>query len=302
MTPREIIAEAWAITKKEKKIRRWGFASSFLETLLNVKLLGYQAYFAYAAYTGEEVGFFDDFIWLYNSGIPLWAFVSILVGFGFLLLMEFFVPHLCQGAIIGLAAKAYKGEPLRGGLVFALHNFFGILASHELFVMSGWATAVTSISLIFRYIEGTIKYPAIIGVLIIFSVSNILKFFASFSDEGIVIQKRGIFSAITQSYKLLISHLTRIMFLLILLFAISLRILLNALMVLLIPTFIVGFALLFATFLSQWLSYLLAGILGIILILGASYFFAYLHVFKQTVWTLAYLSLVSKKDLDVIDI
>ena len=38
------------------------------------------------------------------------------------------------------------------------------------------------------------------------------------------------------------------------------------------------------------------------MIFGASYFFAYLHVFKQTVWTLTYIELSSRKEQDIIDL
>ncbi len=299
MTPREIIAQAWAITSRETSLRRWGFLSAFFETLLNVKLLGYQAYFAYAAYSGEEVGLFDDFEWLYHN-VPIGAFYAILIAFGILLLIEFLLPHLCEGAIIGLAAKSYRGEPVKGGMVLAFHNFFAIFAVHEIFVLSGWPMVVSSISLMLRYIDGSVKYAGIVGVISIFCISNFLKLFAGFAQEAVVLRKASIAAGIAQSYKLLLSHLSHIMFILILLFVISLRILLNALMLLLIPVIIMGIGFVLALFLSATVSYLIAGIVGIGLIFAASYFFAYLHVFKQTVWTLTYIELNNQKELDVI--
>jgi hypothetical protein len=73
MTPREIIAEAWAITRREKGLRKWGYFSSFFETLFALKLICYQAYFAYAYFVAQKsVGFFDDFIWLYDN-VAHWA-------------------------------------------------------------------------------------------------------------------------------------------------------------------------------------------------------------------------------------
>ncbi len=301
MTPREIIAQAWSITTKEKILRRWGFAASFFETLLNVKLLGYQVYFIYAYIVGIEVGLFDDFYILYEH-VPFNVFLSILIGFGLLVLIEFIMPHLSGGAIIGLAAKSYRKEPLKGGMVLALHNFFPLFAVHEMFVLSGWATALTCVSLTLRYIDGNIKY-GIIGVIIaIFCISNTLKLFAGFAEEAVVLRKMSIGAGIAQSYKLLLSHLSHIMFVLLLLFVISLRIVLNAITVLLIPVIVVGIGFLLALVFSPALSYLIAGLVGVGLVLAASYFFAYLQVFKQTVWTLTYIELSSRKELDHIDL
>ena len=299
MTPREIIARAWAITTSEKPLWRWGFASSLFETLLNVKLLGYQAYFAYSYYSGKEVGLFDDFAWLYRN-IPAGAFFAILITFGLLLVIEFFLPHICSGAIIGLAAKAHRGQPVRGGLVLALHNFLQIFAIHEIFVLHGWAIVVSCISLMLRYIDGSVKYAGIVGILAIFLISNLLKLCAGFAEEAVVLRKMGIGAGLAQSYKIFLSHMSHVMFVLLLLFVISLRILLNALMLLVLPAIILGLAFILALFLSPTVSYIIAGVVGFILIIAASYFFAYLHVFKQTVWTLTYIELSERKDVDEI--
>ena len=90
------------------------------------------------------------------------------------------------------------------------------------------------------------------------------------------------------------------MFLLLLLFVISLRILLNVAVIILIPAIILGIVFVLSVFLSTFLTWLIGGTVGIILVGIASYFFGYLHVFKQTVWTITYLELKKHKDLDVI--
>jgi hypothetical protein len=301
MTPREIIARAWAVTTREPVLRRWGFLSSFLETLLNVKLLGYQVYFAWAFYAGKEVGFFDDFIWLYET-VPLGWFIVTLIGFGLLLAAEFLVPHVCAGAIIGLAAKSHRNEPVKGGLVLALHNFFPIFAVHEIFVLNGWATLVSACSLMLRYIDGDMKYAGVVGAIAIFCISNTLKLFAGFAEEAVVLRKKSIGGGIAQSYKLLLSHMSEIVFILLLLFVISLRIVVNVLVIALIPGIVLGIGILLTFVLSPLVSYLIAGSIGILLIIAASYFFAYLHVFKQAVWTITYIEFSKHKELDHIAI
>lgn len=301
MTPREIIAEAWAITTREGSLRRWAFTSSFLETLLSVKLLSYQVYFVYEYFYGSgEAGFFDIEIEMWHR-FPHWAFFTVITIFILMVVIELFMPHLCLGAIIGLAAKSYRKEEVKGGLVLGLYNFFPIFAIHELLFLSGLSTAITAISLIIRYIDGALMMPSIIGVIFLFCIANILKFLFSFAEEAVVIRKQGVFEAIGKSFKLIVSHLGHIMFLLILLFVITLRIVFNVAVVVVVPAIVLGIAFLLTKFLPAALSYSIATVVGVVLVIIASYFFAYLHAFKQTVWTITYLELSSRKELDVIE-
>lgn len=300
MTPREIIAEAWALTRRETMLRRWGCFSAFFETLLNLKLICYQLYFAYAYVIADRnVGFFDDVIWLYGNIAP-WFFFTIIITFLILLLIEWLVPNLALGAIIGLAAKAHEQEEVKGGLVLALYNFFPMFAIHEFLFLSGWAITITICSVILRYVAGEIKWFMVAVTLFFWLFSNILKFFFSFAQPAVVVQRIGIFDAMGQSFKLVVSYLGQVMFLLLLLVVISIRILINTAIVLIIPSIVVGLAVLLTYFLSTALSITIASIVGMALVLVASYFFGYLHVFREAVWTITYLELKKNKDLDVI--
>jgi len=300
MTPREIIAEAWAITTRTPSLRRWAFTSSLLETLLSIKLIGYQVYFTYEFFLrGGEPGFFDIEIMLFNT-LPFWAFATIVGSFLFLVLIEFFLPHVCLGAIIGLGAKAYRKETVKGGLVLGLYNFGAVFAIHEFLTLSGISTIVTVSSLTLRYIKGPIQTWILFMIAGLFLFSMVLKFFFSFAEEGVVTQKLGILEAIGKSFKMIVSHLGHVVFLLILLFVISLRILINAVMIVLLPAVIIGLGLHLTLFLSDLISYAIAGIVGLALIIAVSYMFGYILAFKQTVWTITYLELIRQKDLDVI--
>lgn len=299
MSPREIIAQAWAITTTQRVLWRWGFLASFCETLLALKFLLYQVYFYWLLWQGQTAGFFD-FEKKLLEVLPMWLFVILMLAFALLVVVEFFLPHVCTGAIIGLAAKVHRGEEPKGGLVLGLYNFFPMFGAHELFVLSGWITLLSVISTTIRYIEGPMR-TAVIGLAVfLFLLSNVLKFMASFAEEAIVTRKLSLFEAIGKSAKLIVSYLGHIVFLMLLLLVISIRIVVNTLMVVLIPAIVVGLALLLSTFLSDTVSYVVSGTVGVVLVVLASYMFAYLSVFKQTVWTLTYLELSSKKDLDVI--
>lgn len=301
MTPREIVARAWAITKKERSLRRWGYSSALLQTLLNVKLITYQSWFFYLyVIKGETISFFAMEELFLRIMSPATAWTLIITIFA-MILIELVYPHFAKGAIIGLAAKAHLKQEVKGGLVLGIYNFGAIFIAHEILVLSSITTVVTIGSLMIRYGPGgdLLLLPlGMLGFLWVFSC--ILKFFAAFAEEAIVIDKMGPFEAIGKSVKMILSHLGHVFFLFLLLFVISLRILLNVAMILVIPGVVIGIGLLLTQFLSPALSYTIGGIVGLALVAGASYFFAYLMIFKQTVWTITYLELSSLKDVDII--
>ncbi|MDO8649042.1 MAG: hypothetical protein Q7R81_04650 [Candidatus Peregrinibacteria bacterium] len=300
MTPREIVAEAWTITKKEVLLRRWGFAAALFETLRNVELILYQGYFLYWYFKGVTVGWLSVEVLFFES-LPLWLFITVTVLLVILLILELFVPTLATGAIIGLAAKSYRKEEVKGGLVLALYNFFPMLEIHGLFLLSSFTTVFTVWSFILRYGGGELKYGAMAILIIVWTISTLFHLFSSFAEEGVVIRKLGVFTSVGRSFKLILSHLGHVMFLFILMVVISLRILLNASMIFLIPGIAIGFGLFLALFLPTSLSVIIATIVGLTLLVILSYFLAYLHIFKQTVWTLTYMELSKLKDLDIIE-
>ncbi|MDP7247077.1 MAG: hypothetical protein QF741_00440 [Candidatus Peribacteraceae bacterium] len=300
MTPREIIAKAWAITKQESQIRRWGYAAAVAETLLNIKLLIYQVWFLISYLQGDPIGFFTVEATLMKH-IPMWLFITFMVTLVILLTIEWLFPHLSRGAIIGLAAKKHKGEEVKGGLVLAIYNFFPIFAIHEIFFLGRVTVVITIISLLLRY-AGAIA-PIAIGMLLLFYFCSLLiHFFCIFAEEAVVIKKLGIGGALKNSFKLVISYLGQVIFLLLLFFVIVLRVILNLIMVILIPGIVIGIGFLLTLFLPITISYVTATILGLILVGIASYFFAYLAVFKQTIWTITYMELSKLKELDIIEI
>lgn len=296
LTPREIIAQAWTITTSSPELKRWGFFGSMLRLLLDVKLVSYQIYFIVAYINGKQVGLADDFIWLHGK-VPLSVFTAITTGFGILLLMELFVPSFTDGAIIGLAAKAQRKEPLRGGFILALYNFFPLLTLHEFFIFSGVNLLITAISLTLRYGGGMTPFLITIACILWF-LSSILKFFTSFAEPAIVLSKDGIFACISRSIKLVFSYPSHIIFLLLLLLIISIRVFINVAIIVVIPTAVIGLGIVLTYVLTPTISYTIAGILAVALLGTAGYFFTYFHVFKQTVWTVMYMELMKQKDLD----
>lgn len=298
LTPREIIAQAWTVTTTEPALKRWGFTGSALRLLLDIKLVGYQFYFAYAYISGKEVGLFDDGIWLYNNA-PIAVFWVVIISFLLLVVTELFLPIFCDGAIIGLTAKSHNKERVSGGFILGMYNFFPIFAVHELFVFSGINLLVTAISILLRYGSGLTSFMIVVAC-ILWLLSSVLSFLASFAEPAIVIKKAGVFESIGQSVKLTFSYPGHIIFLILLLLIISFRIFVNLVILILIPGLVIGLGIVLTYILTPVISYTIAGVLALILTLVAAYFFMYMHVFKQAVWTIMYMELTKEKELDKI--
>jgi hypothetical protein len=298
LTPREIIAQAWTITTTEPALMRWGFFGSFFRLLLDIKLIAYQIYFLLALINGKEVGMFDDAIWLYDN-VSFAMFITIDSSFLLLLAVEIFVPSMTDGPIIGLTAKSYKREPVQGGFILGLYNFFPIFTVHEIFVFSGVNLLITAISILIRYGAGLTPFLIFIAV-VLWMMSSVLKFLSSFSEPAIVIDKIGIFDSISKSIKLVFSYPQHVIFLILLLIMITIRVFINTILIVLIPGAAFGLGIILTYVFTPAISYSIAGIIGLVMIFVMAYYFTYLHVFKQTVWTLMYMELKGQKEMDVI--
>ncbi len=299
MNPRDVIAKAWAITKKEQQVRRWGYASALLETLLNTKLLIYQVWFLISYLQGNPIGFFAD-VELLSQYVSFGTLATIVGTFLLLIAIEWIFPHMAAGAIIGLGAKSYKKEEVKGGLVLALYNFFPIFAVREMFFLGHLPMVITLSSLLLRYAPAMAPF-GIFLLCIGFLITNLFRFFLIFGEEAVVIRKKGIGDALRHSFKLVVSYLGHVVFLLIIGFVISLRIFLNVIMIFLVPGIIIGIGFVLALFLDPLISYGIGAILGLVIIGFASYLFAYLEVFRQNIWTITYIELSRLKELDIIE-
>ncbi len=298
LTPREIIAQAWTITTTEPSLKRWGFAGSALRLLLDIKLVSYQFYFFLAYMSGKQAGLLKDGMWLYEKA-PLPIFWTVVITFALLVIAEVFLPIFFDGAIIGLTAKSHNKEPVNGGFILGMYNFFPIFAVHQIFVFSGINLLITVISILLRYGSGLTGFMIVIAT-ILWLFSSIMSFLSSFAEPAIVLKKASVFESIAQSLKLTFSYPGHIIFLILLLLIISFRIIVNIAILILIPCLVIGLSIVLTYFLTPAISYSIAGVVALILTLISAYFFMYLHVFKQAVWTIMYMELTKEKELDKI--
>ncbi len=265
-------------------------------------MLGYQAYFLYWYFKGEHAGYWSVEVDLFRAlGLPLFIILTVLSLL--LIVLELFMPTVATGAIIGLGAKAYNKEKLTGGFIMGLYNFFPLLEIHGMFILSSFSLVFSACSLILRYMgdDNGVKM-AVMGVVIaIWAVAGTFRLLSIFAEEAVVIKKMSVFSAMGGSFKLILSHLSHFMFLMLLMLVISVRIIMRTILVLLVPSVAIGLGLLLTFIgLPSMVSFWIATIVGLVLLVFASYFLAYLHIFKQTVWTVTFMELSKQRELDKI--
>jgi hypothetical protein len=153
--------------------------------------------------------------------------------------------------------------------------------------------------LILRYTEG-LRWGLLVIATLLWIISSILRFFASFSEEGVVIQKLGVFEAAGRSIKLTVSYLSHVVFLALLMMVIGLRIVMNVVVIIVLPAVLFGLGTLLTLFLAPAIAWTIIGIVGVVLVFCLAYGLTYLNVFKQTVWTIMFIEMNKQRDLDAI--
>jgi len=305
MTPRELIAEAWHITRKHRRILLpWGALDALILMIWAIGFVSYQAYVLSTFFTtGENPSWLSTFQVigevLGNSPALSITFFTLAIIYGIFWIV---IPRFAVGALIGLAAKIHTGDEPKGGLVLGVFNFFPLLElAVALGLISGKAL-LAAWSVIIRYMGGTAALFGTTALLLIFwAISFFFHFLFTFAEEAIVIRKLGVFRSLGHSFKLVLSYLKKVVLIFVLLLVIILRIVINALIILLIPSIVMGVGLLLAQVLPSAVSFGISGGIGLIALLFACYFLGYITVFKHTVWTITYIELSKERELDLID-
>ena len=305
MTPREIITDAWHITQKQRKVLLpWGALDAFVLLIGAMLFVSYQTYVLSVFFrTGVTPSWQDVFaiVWAFVQGKPFLV-VSIITTAIIYVLLWIFIPRFATAALIGLAAKIRNNDEPKGGLVIGVFNFLPLVELAAALGAIGAKTLFSVWSLVVRYMTGIEGIFSTAVILLVFwAVSFVFHFLFTFAEEAVVIRKVGIFSALGQSFKMVLSYLSKVVLIAVLLLIIMLRIVVNALIIFIIPSVVMGLGLFLARFFPEIVSFGISGGIGLICIGFASYFLGYVTVFKHTVWTITYLELLKEKELDVIE-
>jgi hypothetical protein len=304
MNYKEIVAEAWEFTQENKRIAIWyGAIPAFFSTTIGIGYLIYQYYAFLSSKLFQHWSrsflslFFSnalDFLQNHRNFIgPL--LVVLIIG----LIGYFFIPVLCQGALIQLIARRYNGQKvrIRQGLSYGLRYFLQLF-EYSLFVktFSMWSVFST-FAMMIRTFGTPVLSIAIPLFIFIVVMGFLMTVFFTYSEFFIVIDGDGVFTSITKSANLVFRHLEETLLLTVLMLIIGIRIIIQILFMLLIPIVALGMFYLFMHGNMPQLAYVVGGIIAVSGLVVASYLNGLIHLFAVSVWTFTFLKLTSKEEV-----
>ena len=300
MNYRQIVAEAWQFTQDNRRIALgYGAFPSIFTTIVGIGYIVYQ-YYSFASsklFQHWDRSFLQI---VFSTGIDFLGahrglIVPLLVAAVILALCYFFVPVLCEGALIQLIARRRNGQQVEGrkGVTFGLMSFLPLL-EYRLFIQT------FSIFSIFSIIGTSLRnlgWSALAIILPIFLIVLVaalfMAVFLTYTEFYIVIDGEGVFTSVAKSANLVVKHLEETLLLTILMLIIGIRIIIQILFVLLIPAVVVGVVYVLTLYNLPNLGLALGAGLGVIGVLVASYLNGIIHTFAIAVWTFTFLELTS---------
>lgn len=302
MNSRHVIAKAWEFTKNNKPLMWWyAFVPSILTTLIGILYMLYQ-FFAFkssplfddaeksflADVISTIAGFFDKHInWLVPAII-----ITIII-----LIFYALLPTLCQGGLIQIIAKKYKGEEVKtsDGIPFGMLVFLPLLEYHLLIKSFSIISLFTEAAFLLRNL-GTGAMKTFLPVFILATIIGlILTLIFTYSEFFIVLDKKPVLKAMGRSAKLVVIGWQHTLLIAILMLIISVRVIINIIAVLLVPAMIFFTAGLAATLTMANIGIAIGILFGLFGLFVASYFTGILNVFANAVWTFTFLELMNEK-------
>ncbi|MBI4994278.1 hypothetical protein HZC21_01380 [Candidatus Peregrinibacteria bacterium] len=302
MNSRHVIAKAWEFTRDNKPLMWWyAFVPSVLTTLVGILYLLYQ-FFAFKSsplFDDAEKSFLAEVITatlgFLNKHSDLWvpAIITVII----ILILYALLPTLCQGGLIQIIAKKYKGEEVKtsDGLSFGLLVFLPLLEYHLLIKSFSIISLFTEAAFILRNL-GTGAMKTLLPVFILATIIGlILTLIFTYSEFFIVLDKKPVLKSMGRSAKLVVIGWQHTLLIAILMIIITLRVIINIIAVLLVPALLFFTAGLAATLTMANIGIAIGILFGLFGLFVASYFTGILNVFANAVWTFTFLELMNEK-------
>lgn len=306
MNTRDIVRKAWQMTQVHlKKLIWYGAVPAFFSVVVSVVYLAYQyeAFRSSALFSDQpssEVITNFGKLWGFVSGhitlSIIFAVIAILIVLGYILL-----PAIFKGTLIQAVMRIRHYKTIEGSFQVGVRKFFPMFEFGLLTGAFSITTLFTEGSFVLRWWGERMFFFVLPMLLFIAMVGLIISFLFTYSEYYIVLQNQSIMQSLGSSAVLVISNLSRTILIFILMLLISARVILNVLLVLFIPMFIIGISSFFATVAWVKVGIAINIIIGLALVLLASYLMGLFHVFSTTVWVLTFDILAEKSHEKIAD-
>ncbi len=290
-----IIKDSWSLTVENPRIKWLVLIPSFFGVLIFTVEIAWQLYLYADKYDLMDITATEGYGILlgYVTDHGLWG-VSIMAALLIAVFM-FIVPLWVQGTLILCVRHKFispdvkfllRPKMLKGFEYF--FPFFKFESATSIFSLLSIAFFAASLH---RYFESLFEFvwPIMVGYAFVAMVVNL---FLSFAPFYIVTQNISIGEAIKKSAALVFTHLGETVTIMLLMFLVNFRILLNVIVVLGVPIAVLAAFTLFSTKTAIFLSV----IFGLLLVGLAAYLTAIMAVFMTAVWALSFEVLKAEHD------
>lgn len=281
----QIIHEAWELTTKNPKLKWFIFVPSFIAVFIFVIEICWQSYLYLSEFGVIEshlsIKNMSEIIqFLLDNNLLPWIIFAII----FVLFFSFVVPSWVLGSLI-LSVKHKLNSPekylsIRQKLIEGFDYFFLLFEFNAVSgVFSLWSIALF-LATFFRYFHNSF-FLFLWPLLLIYTIfSFFITIFLSFAPYYIVCENQSLTSSIKKSVSLVFLNFGKTMAIMLLMFLVNFRILINVLIIFGVP-----FGLLAAmTYFTNSFAIVLSFLLGIALLALTSYLTAIIEVFSTAVW------------------
>jgi hypothetical protein len=304
MDYRQIIAESWSYTQKNKRLILWyGFFQSILTTTVGVGYIAYQIFAFKTSWIFDNaeqsslhqvVYFLWDFIKEHVSWTVPLVIAAIIFG-----ILYFLYPTVAKASAIQMIArnKNHQQAGVGTGFRYGIMSFLPLFEYHMLITTFSFFSILIEMSFVVRNL-GPVIFQFMLPVFIVFMVVSImLTLLFTFSDFFIVIDDKPVFESMKASAKLVIAHWQSTFLITILMIIIGVRIVIQALIVFLIPAIVILVSGYIATIALQVTGVIVGFVIGFIALILASYLNGIVDIFSYSVWTFTFLELTSEKEV-----
>lgn len=290
-----IIKDSWSLTVENPRIKWLVLIPSFFGVLIFTVEIAWQMYLYADKYDLMGITATEGYGMLlgYVTDNGLWG-VSIMAALLIAVFM-FIVPLWVQGTLILCVRHKLvcpdvkfllRPKMLKGFEYF--FPFFKFEAATSIFSLLSIAFFAASIHRYFGSLFELI-WPVIVGYAFVAMIVNL---FLSFAPFYIVTQNLSTSQAIKKSAALVFTHLGETITIMLLMFLVNFRMLLNVIVVLGVPIAVLAAFTLFSTKTAIFLSV----IFGLLLVALAAYLTAIMAVFMTAVWALSFEVLKAEHD------
>jgi len=297
----EVIHNAWELTNSSSKLKWFCFVASFAAVIVFIFEIAWQLGMLSAEFGIVENEFVYKTIgtslsFLTSHHLLGWAF-SLLI---FILLFEFVLQPWIQSTLILAVRQGFncpeKKLSLRQKIIEGGAYFFKLFEFRALFSPFAFMTIMLFAATMYRYYHGEIFSQIVLPVIIPYLIiSFFINIFMSFVPYFLVCEKCDLGQSIRKSIGLVFLNFGITMAIILLMFLVNFRIIINVLVIIGVPIGILGAMTYFAQ--SSWLGFMvtLAIVLGIVLVSLASYLTAIVEIFSTAVWERSFSSLRAKQ-------